>query len=556
MKFNRAVSLVAIASIFASATAEEQKCELTYTDADSIMLRTAPRPIDSARRDTTLNLWRGERGGFAAMFRSSVPTGRLRVSIETADTMLGKAATPMFLDYVASNSHKGCGWPADTLPVIEVADALTTPLSAPVAAGTRRPLWVTVDIPADAAPGVHTGKIVIEDIWKGTRLDSADFSVDVSGRQLPAPTEWKFDLNIWQQPFAVSRYYGVENWSDEHFRKLDPYIRLLARGGQKTVSTILFYEPWGDQSNDKFEPMVETTRNADGSWSYDYSVFDRWVDYMASHGIDQEIECFSMIPWDMNFRYINAADGGYETLHTTADSPEYEALWTAFLKSFAKHLKEKGWFDRTVIAIDERSLPDMQRAREIASKAAPGLKLALHGAYHPELDDLDSYTLLVGDLFPEEVLKRRNAEGKVSRYYTCCANAEPNIFTNSDPADAAYIPVYCTANDVSGYLHWAFFNWTDMPDNDSRFFMFAPGDTYCVYPGGGSSLRWERMIEGIELSEKITLLRDEFKKRNDKVALERLDAALAPMRGIPASFSDRLRHYDALRATVASLSKD
>ena len=101
-----------------------------------------------------------------------------------------------------------------------------------------------------------------------TRLN---LKVNVSKHTLPSPAEQQFHVDFWQQPYAVSRYYGLERWSEAHCEALKPYLRLLARSGQKVVSAILFYEPWGDQSVDKFDPMIQTTKKKDGSWAYDYS---------------------------------------------------------------------------------------------------------------------------------------------------------------------------------------------------------------------------------------------------------------------------------------------
>lgn len=520
-----------------------------FTDNDTIFRRDTPRKLN-ASADTTVRLWRGERGSLAAMFIPDAPTGRLNVRIEPVSRGdLPEGFKAYFADYVITDSHQACGWPDDALPPYEVADALVRPDASEAAAGALRPVWVTLDVPRDIAPRPITARLIVADRYAGRDLDTLTFTVDIDSRTLPAPSDQKFYINFWQQPYAISRYYGVEPWSEEHFRLLAPYADLLARSGQRNVSAILFYEPWGQQSNDKFEPMVETIRGRDGKWRYDYSVFDRYVEFMARHGIDGDIDCFTMIPWDQSYRYKDEATGEYQTLVCAPDSKEYEDLWKSFLKAFSRHLKQKGWEKRAMISIDERSLSDMQRAISIVKNAAPGMKIALAGNYHPEIEsDLYSYTLTLGDPFPEGVMQKRAAEGKVSLYYTCCSSPEPNIFSNNNPADAAYIPVFCVANGADGYLHWAFTNWTDNPMTDTRFFMFAPGDTYCVYPEGGSSVRWERMIEGVQMAEKIRILREQFAASGDSDALQRLDAALAPFVGsVPPPALDRQRHYDTLR---------
>ena len=362
-------------------------------------------------------------------------------------------------------------------------------------------------------------------------LATLGLSLVVNDHALPAPEDYAFYLDLWQQPYAISRYYNVEPWSDAHLKKLEPYTDMLARAGQKTITTVLFYEPWGEQSHDKFEPMVETVRRADGSWAFDYTVFDRYVQYMMDHGIDGNISCFTMVPWEMKFRYKDEPTGEYKFLEAKTDSPEYKELWTATLQSLASHLRSKGWFDKAMIVMDERGLPQMLDARRVAKEAVPDFKMSLAGSYHKELvDSLESYTLIKGDFFPADVMKRRHDQGFITLMYTCCATPAPSQFSNSEPADGAYLPVYATATGHDGYLHWSFSNWQDTPLTDTRFRMFAPGDTYFVYPDGRSSIRYERMLEGIQLSEKIRLLRAELEAARDFDGMMMLEQALEPLR--------------------------
>ena len=45
------------------------------------------------------------------------------------------------------------------------------------------------------------------------------------------------------------------------------------------------YDCWGPQTLDLFQTMVQVTRNIDGSFEYNFDIFDRWVEFMASCGI-------------------------------------------------------------------------------------------------------------------------------------------------------------------------------------------------------------------------------------------------------------------------------
>ena len=69
------------------------------------------------------------------------------------------------------------------------------------------------------------------------------------------------------------------------------------------------------------------------------------------------------------------------------------------------------------------------------------------------------------------------------------------------------------------------------PLRDSRFRTWPAGDTYVVYPGGRSSIRFERLREGIQDAEKIRILRAEAGRGNSAGADEkraRLEAVIAP----------------------------
>ncbi|WP_289750010.1 DUF4091 domain-containing protein [Muribaculum intestinale] len=495
--------------------------------------------------DTLIHAWRGERVGAVALIH--IPQGQTAVCSAKISGQLPASAS--FVDYVLTDDFRNCGIHPDTLPAWRVPDIIDTQAGSVHLSGETRPVWVTVEVPRDAKPGKYKETLSVD----GQQIS---LNISVSEMTLPKPSQQAFHLNLWQQPYSVARYGKVEPWSKEHFNLLKPYAQYLARAGQSTVSAILFYEPWGEQSNDVFLPMIETTKKADGSWSYDYRIFDRWVQFMADNGIDGIIECFTMIPWEMNFRYFDESAGEYRFLKTTTDTPEYRDLWLNFLKAFASHLKEKGWFERTMISMDERNLSDMLNAYAIIQEAEPRFKVSLAGNYHPELiDKLYSYTILLTEAYPPGTVERRREKGLVTNLYTCCSRPEPNLFSNNASADAVWIPVYCTSTGHDGYLHWSFMNWTDNPLDDSRFKLFAPGDTYFIYPEGRSSVRYERLVEGIQLSEKARLLREKFIANGDAASLDRLEKALNPIKmGIVDTRSTTAATVNYLKATIDQLS--
>jgi hypothetical protein len=60
------------------------------------------------------------------------------------------------------------------------------------------------------------------------------------------------------------------------------------------------------------------------------------------------------------------------------------------------------------------------------------------------------------------------------------------------------------------------------PLTDSRFRTWPAGDTYMVYPDARSSIRFERLIEGIQDAEKIRVLRKQYRVTNSPESLGKL----------------------------------
>ena len=483
--------------------------------------------------------WRGERLGLEAVVQTDATSEplalRLKAKGKTASQWEAKAD---FLGWVLTDSFNTCGNHPDDLEPYLVPDIIggEQPKECKL-----RPVWCTIEVPYNCKAGRYEWQLEVVGSESKRTLARLPLRVEVVGRTLPRPQEQQFHLDYWQQPYSVSRFYNVPRWSQQHYDLLRPYLQMLARAGQKVVTTVLFYEPWGAQSNDKFDAMVRTTREKDGTWSYDYTVFDHYVELCDSCGINKQINCFSMVPWDMTFRYFDAFSQQYIDLKAKTDSPAYQELWTEFLKAFAQHLKEKGWFEKTCIAMDERGEKPMRDAWNLVQKAVPGMKMAMAGHHTAELAE-NLYDFCIGylDRFTEKELRRRHERGMVSTTYICCSTKRPNTFTNSHPVEAVYIPLNAIANGFDGYLHWSWMNWTDDPLHDSRFKFFAPGDTYVIYPGPCSSPKWERFIEGIQLAEKVRLVRQQLERSNNSAALEQLNAAIAAFRDIDPGTTEEI----------------
>ena len=458
--------------------------------------------------------WKGERVNLQLVVTNKgVAADSCTVKYVFSELKNGKSVIPAtnvvggFVQPVITDRFTGCGkHDVDAYGENLVADRITGTNPTVVDGGTVRGLWLTVQVPQDAKAGTYKGYVELDVNGKAAKYS---YTVKVLDRTLPAPAEWDFHLDLWQNPYAIARVHNVELWSKEHFDVLRPYMLKLASAGQKAITATLIDRPWDGQTFDPFGSMVTWIKKADGTWLYDFTIFDRWVEFMMSCGINKEITCFSMIPWKLSFRYYDQATHSHKHINCAPGDEAYAQFWGGMLSAFAAHLKEKGWFDKTFISMDERSLQQMQAAIKVIKDHAPGLKISMAGNYHAEIEaDIFDYCLDIyayGAYTPELIAKRR-AQGKVSTYYTCCSAEYPNLFTFSAPADAEFIALEALAKDLDGYLRWAYNSWTIVPEEDSRFTAWPAGDTYVIYPFSISSVRWERLVQGIQQFEKYKIL--------------------------------------------------
>lgn len=482
--------------------------------------------------------WRGEKVFAQAVVSSEEELKDVRLSV--SDLRNGKSLIGaenirlQFVSYVVSDlldttKYGQCGSREDKSKWGEVlvADVLDINDSMTVPAGRKQPVWMTVSVPSDARPGKYSGKLTVTS--SNAKSRSLPVELVVSEYILPPAHDWAFHLDLWQNPYSVARVENVPLWSDAHFEAMRPVMKMLADAGQKSVTATIMNRPWNGQTEDAFGSMVTKIRRVDGTWLYDYTIFDRWVEFMFSLGIDRQINCYSMIPWALEFDYYDQATSSNTTIQATPGSHEYNEYWGSFIADFARHLKSKGWFEKTMIAMDERPLESMQAVLSLIRKIEPDFKISLAGSYHePVIYDIVDFseTFSGKKEFPESVKAKRKELGLTTTFYTCCAEAHPNLFVISDPDEAVWLGWFAQAENYDGYLRWAYNSWTVDPLTDARFRTWPAGDCFVVYPGGRASIHFAKLTEGIQDFEKVRILRAQWQKEGKEAKLSQLTEIL------------------------------
>ncbi len=492
----------------------------THLGWGDIDVRYQRNAVPQLAKKQMLYAWRGERVNAQAVVVATKAISEL--SFEVSDLRSGKNVIPSaavkkyFVRYVLSDSYLNKEGKEDhgrhlteAFDSCLVADRLQMAKSMSVPENTVRPLWIEVNVPQDAQPGKYRGQLTAT--LDGEQL-SVPIELEVGKRTLPLPADWKFHLDLWQNPYAVASFYDVPLWSKKHFELMRPIMVELAEAGQKVITCSIITRPWNGQTEYAFESMIGKTKRIDGSWKYDYTVFDKWVEFMMSCGIDKQIDCYTIVPWHLLFEYYDEGANFSRQVHLQPGSKEYEEYLLPFLKDLARHLKRKGWFEKTCIAMDERPKELLEPAYDVLYKADANYRVK--GAidyFGPEQSKrmYDISFIYKQPLLTPEQIEQHHSKGHLVTFYTCCFPERPNTFTFSNPAESAFLGWHTAAAGYDGFLRWAYNSWVKNQLVDSRFRTWAAGDCFMVYPGG-SSIRMKRLVEGIQDFEKIRILRSEL----------------------------------------------
>lgn len=469
-----------------------------------------------------------------------------------------------FMDYVpVVKSASEYSWSAryEEIHGLEVADQSEIPVigdplisaeSIDVPAYHTQSIWFTAYIGKQSVPGDYFFHIVLRaDGQPEIKLPLVLTVVDI---QLRDPAEYIFETNLWFNPFTLVN--EDELWTDGHYDRIQSYVKDLVSRGAKDITATIVDDPWRipwldgtmrSHTQVGYKSMVTARVNADGNFSFDFSVFDQYVDACTSAGQTGRINAFSMTAFrgSQRFSYSDPQKGQI-TKEVHLSSPEYKKYWTDFLQSFSKHLTRRSWNERIRLCFDERPLDSLKIIKSIINNAAPEFNDKLSIAGSPENTELARDLSISFEYFPGQqlydkntvdIISQRNAKGLHTTFYLCGQPAHPNALTYSPAVESYMIPWMALKFKTQGTLRWSYNNWpADVYDNP--VFYYNQGDDYQVYPGEQpiSSVRWELFKEGIEDFELIqSYLAD---KVNEKEVADLVELVCTPYDGRKKSLSE------------------
>jgi hypothetical protein len=215
------------------------------------------------------------------------------------------------------------------------------------------PIWVTANVPADAAPGDYEGKLTVT---HGTDTPIAvPVKLTVCAWKSPDPRDFVSHVGLIESPESVALKYKVPLWSDKHFVLIGTVFEHLAQVGSKvlTVSAI------ENTQLGNYQSMIRFVQDG-ARLTVDFSVLDKYLEVYAKHCPPPQV--FFVYVWDNRFdvdkfgkwrpvsvTVVDKAGGKLPSRSFSFDSLEAEQYFREVMDGVRQRVRKLGWKDESIM---------------------------------------------------------------------------------------------------------------------------------------------------------------------------------------------------------------
>ena len=278
--------------------------------------------------------------------------------------------------------------------------------------GAVVPVWLTVDVPADAKPGDYRATL---SIVAGGRDLAVPVELHVAGFALPDAKDRRTFVELVESPDTLAIEYGDPLWSEAHWKRVERSLTFCGQAGSKVAYVPLIAET--NLGNE--QSMVRWVKEGEGKYRYDFSVMDRYLDLVAKRQGPPAVVCFVL--WD---NYLEGGEFGDQVERLEGKSvreerlgwkgkgpevtmleggkasklqlPQYsdpgaKELWEPLAKALRERMKKRGWEAACAIglATDARPAPAVM---DLWKQILPGIPWA--SMAHPLRTDIQKVPVL------------------------------------------------------------------------------------------------------------------------------------------------------------------
>lgn len=386
---------------------------------------------------------------------------------------------------------------------------------------------VDVDVAQSAKAGVYEASILFH---ANDHKVETHFYIEVHKTVMPRDFILHSGHGLSSAPEDLTNKNIPQWWSQRHWYLLKKAGLVLRSFGQNMICIPLV---------DGRQPLIQTVIHKDGSYSFDYDRFDRFVGLFRDIGFT-------------NFRgsHIGGGHGGtpmnvYAIDESTGKKVEIFSrksdwnLWLDFIpifyKSLSGHLQQKGWMEFYLQSqIDEPT--NLKRYKEVcalAKKYMPNVRTidACGDAEYSPYMDVQIFNISLAWTAKQEIATQQRRQGREVWLYHCCSPYPPFPNRHLDEAlsSSRLYPWLCHLLQADGYFFWAANRYRGanpykssigpMP-NGSQNPGHPAGDNWMFYPGPDGLLSSMRMIafrDGMIDHTLLKMLEAKNRKKADEI---------------------------------------
>lgn len=282
---------------------------------------------------------------------ATIPASRLRLA-----GMIGKSPEPEQFAHTGGHRegvslrgmHNYAGWKyVDYVQAPALMfDVIGHEIPQAVPAGQTQPVWVTLDIPADARPGVYAGRVAVS--AQGVPAVELPIQVEVFGWKLPDPADYITDVWIEQSPYGVAHAMGVELWSEQHWALIRASLEHLARIGTDLVHIpVLQRSEFGNGDDAMIRWSGDPTSDA---VKVDLSIMNRYLDLVAETLGQPRVVSVNIMQGGGIDRRLGGGKSTMDEVNTlcftdgrVVDITEHPHLYAVLAREVIQSMKARGW---------------------------------------------------------------------------------------------------------------------------------------------------------------------------------------------------------------------
>ena len=221
-------------------------------------------------------------------------------------------------------------------------------------AGAVAPVWVTVKIPKEAAPGLYAGGLTIS--IEGEKDIIVPVELKVLAFTLPDQQDYRTWVDLIESPDTLAEEYKIPLWSDRHFEMISSSFELMSGTGSRTL-----YIPAIAHTNlGNSESMIRWINKGRNKYEWDFSIMEKYLDlaqkklgkpklvvlqvwevYMRST-MQKRFEDFASLGYPQ-VTFLDTATGKTELGKLPPLSDAYsKTLWRDLIEQVQARLKKRG----------------------------------------------------------------------------------------------------------------------------------------------------------------------------------------------------------------------